>query len=477
MMAGERISIRKAALINGTLKYIAAFFNIGFSIILARILEPEIYGTVAVTMVFVNFFMSMSAAGLGTAIIQYKELNISDMDSIFTISIYIAFAMSIFTVLLGFPIALLYKNEIYKKLFVYLSVGVFFYMANAVPSSLLMRKKEFVKAGMRIIVATVLSYVTAIIMAVLNMGYYALIAQTVSYAAITFLWNFWNSGLKLQKKVDFSVIRIVKSYSLYQDAFNFVNYFSRNLDNLLIGKFFGEYNLAFYEKSYVLMMYPVQGITNVITPVLHPIMSEYQNKREKIYKQYVKLIKFLSLSGCLISIYVLWNAGEIVLFLLGENWKGAVPCMRILGISIWAQMIISATGAIYQSIGNKKLLLISGISGALLTITGMLVGLVNGKMESVALGVTIAYMLNVFLTHWIMIKKGLHKKLFPFMKEILPDFIWMFFLILLFLCAGIKIRAGICVLIIKTLVLMLFYGIYIIITKRYQIFRRIKEEK
>ena len=75
----------------------------------------------------------------------------------------------------------------------------------------------------------------------------------------------------------------------------------------------GEVALGYYDKAYRLMLYPVQNLTHVITPVLHPILSDYQDDYDKIYSQYVKVVKILSLLGVFILVFCFFSAKEIIL--------------------------------------------------------------------------------------------------------------------------------------------------------------------
>ncbi len=83
-------------------------------------------------------------------------------------------------------------------------------------------------------------------------------------------------------------------FSAYQYMFNIINYFSRNLDKILIGKYMGMSSLGYYEKSYRLMMLPLQNITHVFTPVIHPIFSDYQHDLDHLATSYEKIIRLLA---------------------------------------------------------------------------------------------------------------------------------------------------------------------------------------
>ena len=69
------------------------------------------------------------------------------------------------------------------------------------------------------------------------------------------------------------------------------------------------------------MLYPVGNLTHVITPVLHPILSEHQDDKNYIYHQYMKVVKLLSLMGVFITPYCFFMADYIILIMFGSQWQ------------------------------------------------------------------------------------------------------------------------------------------------------------
>lgn len=98
-----------------------------------------------------------------------------------------------------------------------------------------------------------------------------------------------------QSSFGFDGFRKIARYSGFQFAFNIINYFSRNLDNILIGKFMGNQNLGIYSQSYQLMMYPVANLTHVITPVLHPVLARFVDQPKIIFEEYLKVVNILAM--------------------------------------------------------------------------------------------------------------------------------------------------------------------------------------
>ena len=90
----KNISIKKAAFINAAANYSCVILQLGFSAVLARILLPEDYGVIGVMTVFTTFFSVLANMGIGTAVIQNKELSDYDVSNIFTFNLYIAIGLS-----------------------------------------------------------------------------------------------------------------------------------------------------------------------------------------------------------------------------------------------------------------------------------------------------------------------------------------------------------------------------------------------
>ncbi|KAB6293512.1 oligosaccharide flippase family protein [Bacteroides xylanisolvens] len=81
---------------------------------------------------------------------------------------------------------------------------------------------------------------------------------------------------------------------MYQFLFDSVNYFSRNLDKLVIGRLMSMDALGYYDKSYRLMMMPLSKVTQVLNPVLQPVLSTLQDDINEMEKKYGNLVSILS---------------------------------------------------------------------------------------------------------------------------------------------------------------------------------------
>lgn len=393
---------KKGILYSALGKYSNVIIQLVVTGILSRLLTPADYGVVAVVNVFLVFFQMLADFGIGPAIIQYKDLNEKDIGSIFAFSIYLAITLGLIFMSLGIPISLFYNNEVYKQICLVLGICVVFYALLVVPQSILLREKKFFSVNMVTIAANVASGILSVALAFAGFSYYALIIGNIAKAFVMFIVFFYQAKLKVTFKMTAGPLKRIYQFSKNQFAFNFINYFSRNLDKILIGRFFNENALAYYDKAYQVSLYPNQILTSVITPVIQPIMSDYETEKSVIKKVYLKITLVLGTLGVPLSVFLFFSSKEVVLFLFGSQWEGSVLTFQILAVSIWVQMISSSTGAIFQSANRTDLLLLSGILSAVLNIASILVGVYLGKIEYVAAMIVLSFTLNFFMNNYLL---------------------------------------------------------------------------
>ena len=417
----KKMSIKKATAIYGVAKYSTIAIQILIAAVLSRILTPKDYGVVAVVTVFTTLFTTLSNIGLGTAVTQFKDLTKNDIQDIFTFSEYFSFALTILFAVIAYPIALFYGDMVYVPIVLMLTISVFFNSMNMVPNAILLREKEFLKVGIRMIVATLGSGIVSIVLAFMGAKYYSLVVQSIVLAFVTFIWNFRSSKLRFKIRFSKEPIKRIKSYSSNQFLYNIANYFAQNLDNLLTGKLMGKEKLAYYNKGYNLMRYPVNNITHVITPVLHPILSDYQHNRRYIYNEFVKIAKVMSLVGVFVTTICFWADTEIIICYYGDQWYDAVEPFKWLCVCMCVQLLNALFGSIYQSIGCTKQMLHSGIIHISISLLAIVVGAYQKNITTLAICVTISMFIKFFIETFLLIKRSFGYSILSFLKNFIPD--------------------------------------------------------
>lgn len=398
-------------------KYSNVVFSIIIGAILARLLTPAEFGIVALVTVFVTFFNLLSNFGIGPAVVQNRNLEDSDIKSIFTLSILLGFFFAGIFFLAAPFIANFYNEPELVNVTRILSLAILMYSIQVVPYALCQKKLRFKELGAITVIVQITSGAIAILLAYRGFSYYALVFKSILDGLATFIAFYWLSPVPITLKIKIRSIRKIAKFSSFQFMFNFINYFSRNADNLLIGKYFSPASLGFYDRSYRLMGLPVANLTHVITPVLMPVLSEFQDDKKRIFNAYLKVVKFLATIGFPLSIFLYFSASEIINTIYGPQWDQSIPIFKLLALTIGIQMVLSSSGSIFQAVNRTDLLFYSGIISAIVMVGGISFGVFVGKsLISVGYGLIFAFSFNFFQGFYILIKLCLKSSFTEFLK-------------------------------------------------------------
>lgn len=399
-------------------KYLSVFIQILTTSVMARLLTPSEFGIYVAVFVIIYFFQLLSDSGIAASIIQRKDLTESEIFSLFLISLLIGLVLSVSFLTLSPLIAAFYKNNVYYKITPLLTIALFFYTAHLIPWALLYRKKKFKTIG---IVQTIVQIVPAILgiyLAFNNFSYYSLVYQSIFQSILKFILVLYLSPV-IVSKLDFRIVKKIFRYSLFKSMYDIINYIARNLDNLLIGKFLGMNPLGFYDKAYKLMLLPINSLADVVSQVLHPILSEHQTDHTLLNDVYIKLIKYFSLLGISLSIYLFFSAKEIIFIIFGNQWSNSIIPFKYLALTIWIQMILSPSQPLLLSMGKSNYLFILGLVSSLLMAIGILLGtFIFKSINSIALLILISNIIFFFFATYLLSYITFKNKILTFLSSL-----------------------------------------------------------
>ena len=251
-------------------KYINIIITLIITSILARLISPVEYGVVAVINVFLVFFNNIAEMGLGASIIQKKRIKKVFVDSLFSFTLFIGIILSIIFILFSkYFLVGYYQNIVYAKLGVYVATNILISTLLIVPKSLLLRWRRFKIQGIQLVISNTISGIISIIMAYFNFSYYAIIFQGILMNGILLVIICVNLKYKPDILYPLKYIDEVFSYSSFVFSSNILNYFGRNLDKILIGKYLGIEILGYYDRGYRLMIFPLSIFPYILNNILH----------------------------------------------------------------------------------------------------------------------------------------------------------------------------------------------------------------
>lgn len=415
-------------------KYSGIIVQIGITAILARLLYPEDFGVIAIASVLIHFFSLFTDMGIGAAIIQNQDLSGKDLNSIFTFSIYVGIVLSALFFFASPLTGSAYHNGSLAGICRILSVNLLFASWNIVPNALINKNKRFKFIAQRTLGLQVLCGISAVAAAFGGLDIYALVVSPLFTSIGTFCLNYRQYPLKFTGAVEFSSLKKISSFSIYQFLFNFINYFSRNLDKLIIGKSFSMNELGYYEKSYQLMLLPMQNITHVITPVMHPILASLQGNYPELTEKYHKIVRLVATLSFPAGIFLYFSAEDLITLIYGQKWAPAIPVFEILALSVPLQMILSTIGSIYQSSGKVNYQFYGGVSNSCCTIAGFVVATsIFHNLEAMAWAWTITLTVNFGISFAILYKLALKQRLSTLLSQCVRPLLFSNVLIIILL--------------------------------------------
>ncbi len=251
---------------------------------------------------------------------------------------------------------------------------------------------EFFKIAAVNIGATILSIITAIMLALKGYGYWALvwreIIRSVCFAAGTWLVCPWIPGLIVRKANIGAMIRFGKDVT----GFNLVVFFAQSLDQILIGKFYGANLLGIYRQACQLIIVPIRQLTYPVSYVAESALSLLQNDPIRYRQYYKKILTLLSATTMPLVVFLFLHSRQIILLLLGEKWIEAAPIFKILAISAFISPLAATTGFVMVTCGNTRRYFLLGLVGAIIGIVALSIGIKWG-----AVGIAIGYVLAVYI--------------------------------------------------------------------------------
>jgi O-antigen/teichoic acid export membrane protein len=403
-----------AAIIQSLLgKYSLYVFQLLSLAVLARLFTPDIFGTLAALQVLIIFFQLLATSGLGPAIIYKEQVLPLERDGVFSVTCIIgtffAFIFIFITPVLGQWLNL---GNIRLLTFV-LSLNVFFSALSMLPLASLQKDTQFYVIARAEVFAEAIAFSVCICGFFLNLGIIALASKLIITPIARFIFYYHYSASTLIGRPHLgrklSSIFCLVSMAKFQLAFSVLNFFSRNLDTLLVAKYFGVNTVGFYEKTYQVMRYPLQLFTFAIVPALQPILTRYKHDPNMIFTSYYRLAYKLAGLGLLTSFVMFWCASDIIFILFGPQWFEASRILQILALSIPIQMVLSSTGGVYQAMGATKQMFHCGLFSSVTSVSAIIWGVYKADIEVLCISLVLSFIINFLQCFYV-----LHRHVFCF---------------------------------------------------------------
>jgi len=344
--------------------YLSSIVNsvlqIGFTAIMARLLEPAAFGLIAMAGVILRFGSYFAQMGVGSALIQKKEISDEDVRAAFTSALFLGI---LFCVLVWFcaPFAIyIFDNEKVIPIVRVMALSFVITGLSTTAISLLRRNLEFRSLAITEIFSYVLGYgVIGISLAYNGFGVWSLVAGALSQSVLLAILSYMFSRHKLSFIYRWKYYKPLYSFGSRVSIISFFEFLGSNLDTLAIGHFIGAASLGIYNRAFMLVNLPMYYVTNSFSRVLFTSFSRVQKENERLRKAYLSTIMLFSAILLPTCLGISAASREIVLLVLGDNWIAAIPALQILAIAAFFNFISHFGGVVCDATAtlNIKLLM------------------------------------------------------------------------------------------------------------------------
>lgn len=307
----------------------AQFVTFIVSIVLARILSPKDYGTIALVMVFTTILQVFVDSGLGTALIQKKDADDLDFSSVFYFNFGVCIILYVGMFFLSPLIANFYDDELLIPIIRVISLTIIFSSIKGIQQAYVSRHMMFKRFFFSTLGGTIFSAFLGIVLAYSGFGVWALVAQQISNTAIDTL-ILWLT-VKWRPQKIFSLKRLINllSFGWKLLVSSLLDTCYNNLRNLIIGKLYSSSDLAFYNQGDKFPKVIVTNINTSIDSVLLPTISSAQDDRERVKNMTRRAIKTSTYVMAPLMMGMAFCAEPIVHLVLTDKWLPCVPYLRI----------------------------------------------------------------------------------------------------------------------------------------------------
>lgn len=370
-------------------------------VVLARLLTPHEYGLAGMVLVFSGIALLFADLGFSAALVQRRDLSENDRSTAFWTNLGVATLLTLIGIALSGPISNFYGEPAVKPMFVVISFSFILGGLEATLTALMNRDLQFRGIEIRRMLGAVSAVAVGIAAAELGAGAWSIILSQLAAGVVSVFLIWIISPWHPKFRYSLASLRTLGGYGSKVSGWNFLFYFNRNTDNMLIGRYLGASALGLYTVAYGIMLFPFTQISTPVRNVLFPAFSRLQDDPERIASMWVRANRVIAALTLPAALGIIAIAPEFVSVALGERWSEAVPVIRILA---WVGLLVSLqrlNGSVLQARDRAGTLLVFAVVAFIASVLAFVIGLhwgIVGVAASYAVATTFLQPFFTWLT-------------------------------------------------------------------------------
>lgn len=353
-IGGLKQSAAKGAFFTSLAQIAKVIVQFGSVVILSRLLSPADFGLFAMVAPLYGLALIFQDFGLGHATVQSAQVTPAQSSALFWVNIAGSLCLAV-PLIFGAPlVASFYHDQrlvaLTRSFAVLIAIGAL----GAQHSALLNRSIRFRYLAALDATAAFAGFLGAVLLAVTFHTYWALFASYAISASVNVLGAWIGTGFVPRLPRRGSGARQMVQLGAGITSYNFFTFIARNLDNVLIGRVWGDAPLGLYDRAYKLLLFPLTQINAPLGRVMLPMLARLRTDEPRYRSAYLNAVNQLLLVTQPGIVFAIATADLFVPILLGNDWRAAAPIFQWLGLAALLQPISVVTNWLFISQARSK---------------------------------------------------------------------------------------------------------------------------
>jgi O-antigen/teichoic acid export membrane protein len=379
-------------------QFSTATFSLVIGIIMMRYIPPEDYGLIAMIIPAISFITIFNSFAVSSSIVSKIDISDNELSSLFWTRLLISIILAILLVASS-PIIISFYNEPRLILIIYCyAIILIINSLNYVYNGFYKKRLNFKSLAKAEIISVSISGLIGLYLATQSFGYKSVLAKDLILAFLILLFSLYNIRWFPSFTFNLNSLKYHFVFGMNVTLIGILNFFSRSLDDILIGKKFGSQALGLYSKGYSLLVLPLNLVSKSFTSVLLPYIAKEQNQLNNASQIYLKAMRGVLGINTPMCIFMFFVCSDLVEFFLGDQWLGIIPFLQVFAILSIFQSVGPLNDLVYEGLNKTDKLLKYNFIVQCITIASILLGYFIGDS---AFDIAIYYASGNFLTFFI----------------------------------------------------------------------------
>lgn len=365
--------------------------TVGVTAVLARLLTPASFGLVAMAGVVLRFGAYFAQLGVGTALVQRREINDEAVKACLSVSLGLGLGFGALFYLVGPLLArIVFDSTAVAPVIQVLALTFVLDGLSVTAVALLRRRMDFRWLAITDVSAYLLGYaIVAVTLAVAGAGVWSLVGGALVQSAGTAVLAYVRARHPLRFSLRWQTYKSLLSYGGRISLISILEFLGYSIEPIAIGRYLGSSQVGFFTTVQRLSTYPAERAVTSTTRVLFPSLSAVQAEPARFRHAYLASYFSAGLFAVPISLFTSVAAREVVAVVLGPQWSAAVTPLRVIALAVPFTILSHVNGVSLDALARLTGKLIANAVYLVVGVFLVLLGLQFGLMGVIAAYVTL----------------------------------------------------------------------------------------